>query len=204
MRSPRRSAKIRAGQVAIVQRKRRTMTLTAARGRSRADPASVLSVAAMDPSRSAAAGRAGRIARRRAGSDGNAVCRPANALDHQSFRQQPAAGDHGEHRPTPPARQREPPSATGDRTSAVKDNADQELSANSRSLDIGQHHRKCARAKIGRRSPGSGGQNCMLIHKPGTLMNSIASEAAVITRTRLRGSPSWPGTRLETGYVEAD
>jgi len=29
-------------------------------------------------------------------------------------------------------------------------------------------------------------------------------EAALIMRIRPRGSPSWPGTRPETGYVEAD
>src|SRR3954449_10618530 len=66
-------------------------------------------IATVDPSRSAPAGRASRIACRGAGSDGDAVCLPPDALHHQALGQQPAARHERGHENDPPADQREPP-----------------------------------------------------------------------------------------------
>src|SRR3954469_25066723 len=66
-------------------------------------------IAAVDPSRSAPAGRASRIACGGAGSDGDAVCLPPDALHHQALGQQPAARHERGHENDPPADQREPP-----------------------------------------------------------------------------------------------
>src|SRR3954453_4629819 len=66
-------------------------------------------IATVDPSRSAPAGRASRIACSGAGSDGDAVCPPPDALHHQALGQQPAARHERGHGNDPPADQREPP-----------------------------------------------------------------------------------------------
>src|SRR3954452_5498355 len=66
-------------------------------------------IATVDPSRSAPAGRASRIACGGAGSDDDAVCLPPDALHHQALGQQPAARHERGHENDPPADQREPP-----------------------------------------------------------------------------------------------
>src|SRR3954452_11950760 len=66
-------------------------------------------IATVDPSRSAPAGRASRIACGGAGSDGDAVCLPPDALHHKALGQQPAARHERGHENDPPADQREPP-----------------------------------------------------------------------------------------------
>src|SRR4051812_16751034 len=66
-------------------------------------------IATVDPSRSAPAGRASRIACGGAGSDGDPVCLPPDALHHQALGQQPAARHERGHENDPPADQREPP-----------------------------------------------------------------------------------------------
>src|SRR3954449_13606171 len=66
-------------------------------------------IATVDPSRSAPAGRASRIACRGAGSNDDAVCLPPDALHHQALGQQPAARHERGHENDPPADQREPP-----------------------------------------------------------------------------------------------
>src|SRR4051812_29573774 len=80
-------------------------------------------IAAVDPSRSAPAGRASRIAGGGAGSDDDAVCLPPDALHHQALGQQPAARHERGHGNDPPADQREPPGVI---ESAPEPNAEQE------------------------------------------------------------------------------
>src|SRR3954465_12833092 len=66
-------------------------------------------IAAGDPSGSAPAGRASRIACGGAGTDDDAVCLPPDALHHQALGQQPAAPHERGHENDPPPGQREPP-----------------------------------------------------------------------------------------------